>query len=97
MGGCLYLAEMGSTLVCLANFSAHQAKLHSQGMPMARQKGPEVRQCTVGHLDFSGEKLLKLNSRVWAKTSVDTTVPIGYGDLGYSGRAGYSDLNHNGT
>ena len=25
------------------------------------------------------------------------TVPIGYSDLGYSGRAGYSDLNPNGT
>ena len=25
------------------------------------------------------------------------TVPIGYSDLGYSGRAGYSDLSPNGT
>ena len=30
-----------------SQFSAHQAKLHSQGMPKARQKGPEVLQCTV--------------------------------------------------
>ena len=26
-----------------------------------------------------------------------STVPIGYSDLGYSGRAAYSDLNPNGT
>ena len=26
-----------------------------------------------------------------------TTVPIGYSNLGYSGRAAYSDLNPNGT
>ena len=28
---------------------------------------------------------------------VPNTVPIGYSDLGYSGRAAYSDLNPNGT
>ena len=46
-GWLLCLAEMGSALVCLANFSACQAKLNSQGMPKARQKGPGARQCTV--------------------------------------------------
>ena len=46
-GWLLRLAEMGSLLVCLANFSARQAKLNSQGVPKARQKGPEARNCTV--------------------------------------------------
>ena len=33
-----------------------------------------------------------------AKTqTVQITVPIGYSNLGYSGRAAYSDLNPNGT
>ena len=54
-GGCLCLAEMGSTLVYLANFSAHQAKLHSQGMPKSRQGGPGARQCTVLSLISMGE------------------------------------------
>ena len=38
---------MGSNFVCLAKFSAHQAKQHSQGMPKVRQRGPEARQFTV--------------------------------------------------
>ena len=38
---------MGSELDCLAIFSARQAKLNCQGMPKARQKGPEACQCTV--------------------------------------------------
>ena len=45
--GCLCLAEIGSDFAYLANFSAHQAKQLSQGMPEARQRGPEARQCTV--------------------------------------------------
>ena len=44
------MAEMGSQFVCLAHFSALQAKLHSQSMPKARQRGPEARQCTVPHV-----------------------------------------------
>jgi len=38
---------MGRDLTSLANFSAHQAKLHCQSMPKARQRGPEARQCMV--------------------------------------------------
>ena len=34
--------------------------------------------------------LFEATCREYKKTS---TVPIGYSDLGYSGRAGYSDLN----
>ena len=51
------MAEMGSQFVCLAHFSALQAKQHSQSMPKARQRGPEARQCTV--LLNNGEMLYK--------------------------------------
>ena len=40
--GCLSLAEMGSEFVCLAIFSVHQAKKHSQGMPKARHEKSSI-------------------------------------------------------
>ena len=48
------MAEMGSQFVCLAHFSALQAKQHSQSMPKARQRGPEARQCTVARRIWLG-------------------------------------------
>ena len=61
-GGYLCLAEMGKTLlVCLANFSAYLAKLHSQGMPKARYEGSGARQCTVLPMSIKFEKVVKID------------------------------------
>ena len=67
-GGYLCRAEMGSsTFAWLANYSAHHAKLHSQGMPKARQKVPDARQCTVLRCDQAFFCALSKNSRPAAK------------------------------
>ena len=44
---CWWMAEIGSCIFCLAQYSANQAKKHSQGMPNAWDRWPEASDSTV--------------------------------------------------
>ena len=46
---CWWMAEIGSCIFCLAQYSANQAKKHSQGMPNAWDRWPEASDSTVSH------------------------------------------------
>ena len=42
---------------------------------------------------FTGSTSHPSSIKIWKDVGKNSTVPIGYSDLGYSGRAAYSDLN----